>query len=171
MTEPSIDVDAEIKRIARAARTENDSMPLDDLVQELWVFYLEHGNIQSYAPGQQMKLLRQEAKKRLAQERIDYMYFSGAFVYTPAIVRAYLDECVWQAVEDSFDIDGRVDVQEAFKRLSAQQQMALYIRHCLGEGDKFTNAQKKAASVGVDKIVHHLNGQLVLDEQDLDHID
>ena len=161
------DVAAEIERAARVARTPNDMLPLEDLVQELWVFYLDTPVMHSYPAQKQQSLLVKQARKTLQQERIDYMHFTGTFVYTPDAVRTILANSVWAEVDDiGYDVEGRVDVQTAMKSLSIDARRLLYRQFVLGELGKFTEAQRRTSYRAVDKIARELNSQVRVDAVD-----
>lgn len=161
------DVAAEIERAARTARTPNDLLPLEDLVQELWVFYLDTPVMHSYPAQKQQSLLVKQARKTLQQERIDYMHFTGTFVYTPDVVRTILANSVWAEVDDiGYDVEGRADVQGAMKGLSIDARRLLYRRFVLGDHQNFTSSQRSIVTRSVDRIARELNSQVRVDAVD-----
>lgn len=161
------DVAAEIDRAARVARTPNDMLPLEDLVQELWVFYLEQPAFDGYSVAQKQSLLVKRARKILQQERIDYMHFTGTFVYTPDAVRTILANSVWAEVDDiGYDVEGRADVQGAMKSLSIDARRLLYRRFVLGAHQNFTSSQRSIVTRSVDRIARELNSQVRVDAVD-----
>ncbi|WP_029090092.1 hypothetical protein [Brevibacterium album] len=172
--EPEADVDdfdviTEIYNAARRARTSNDILSLEDLEQELWVFWLEHGSIQDYTDAKKRSLLSQEARKRLRAERVDYMHFSGAFHYTPDAVRKVLREYSWAEITDIHDVEGKADVDSAFAKLTHAQRENLFRMFALDEADRMSHAEKVSAYRAVDRICDTLNGRLeaeILDTAD-----
>src|SRR5699024_3617552 len=88
-----------ITNVARKQPT--DIMDPEDLEQELWVFYLEELLPRDYPEGAVVDLIKKQAAKTARQERIDYMQFRGAFIYSPAVVRTILEDAVWVDAEDA----------------------------------------------------------------------
>lgn len=145
------------KVIDDAARRESGaSIEFEDLRQELWVFYLEQKK-QVEHDKQMVDLIGRRARGTARQERIDYMYFSGAFIYTPSMVRTLLADAVWCDVEDSFDIEGRVDVTAALKKQSQRAQGLLYARFALGEKTENSSPDRFVIDRAIDSITHELN--------------
>lgn len=137
-------------------REATDVMDQDDLQQELWVYLLErYSKIEN--EGQMVTLLKKQARTITKQERIDYMHFRGAFIYTPGMVRTLLADAVWCEVEDAFDIEGRVDVTRALGELPYRTQRLLYSRFALGEKPERKSATEKAIERAVDTITTTLN--------------
>ena len=75
-----------------------------------------------------MDLIKKRAVRIARDERIDYMQFRGAFIYSPAVVRTILEDAVWVDAEDSPDIEGRIDVSRALGELRAEERDALLER-------------------------------------------
>ena len=123
--------------VARIAKREHKgavSCHVDDVEQAVWLFMFE--NVQHLAgytePGIR-DLATKSARKYLLKERIDYMHFRGNFIYTPEIVETYLKDAIWSQIEDVPDIDGRVDVTDAYNRLPLLQRQLLFRKYALGE--------------------------------------
>lgn len=74
-------------------------------------------------------LIIKVAREFIARERIEYMHFAGAFIYTPGIVEVYLKDAVWANLEDVVDIDGRVDVKDIILTLPLATQRALFVHY------------------------------------------
>lgn len=142
-----------INEISRKEAT--DVMDQDDLRQELWVYLLDrYGKIEN--EGQMVTLLKKQARTITKQERIDYMHFRGAFIYTPSMVRTLLADAVWCEVEDAFDIEGRVDVARSLGELPYKTQRLLF--HWFGCGERSDDGTtKRAVSRAVDAITASLN--------------
>jgi len=109
------------------------------------------------------------ARTFAAAQRNDYMYFTGAFVYTPKIVAAYLDTCAWQPLEEVPDIDARIDMQEAFvllRQKAPKQAQAVYKKYALG--DTLSGPEKRNLSAGIETLTHKLNSGLRLSAESID---
>ena len=141
---------------ATARRQATGVMDPEDLEQDLWVFYLEEIQPRGYHDAAAVDLLKKQAGKLDKQERIDYMYFRGSFIYTPGMVRTLLADAVWCEVEDAFDIEGRVDVTRAIRELPYRDQRRLFL--WFGCGERSDNSTDKSAiSRLVDQITATLN--------------
>jgi hypothetical protein len=53
---------------------------------------------------------------------VDYKYSTGAFLYTPGMVRRYLEKVVWCNPQDCIDLEARADISEAYERLPRGQK-------------------------------------------------
>lgn len=150
-------VDALINRAAGSVHTPADLIDYDDLVQELWDFWLTKTKLHEYHEGAQYKILRRKAKDIAAKERVEYAYFTGAYVYTPNQVRRLLAEAVWVSPEDSPDIDGRADIGRAIRTLSGRDQALLQDAYGLHMRSSMSKAQQRAVHRAVDKLTAALN--------------
>lgn len=143
---------------------------MDDVEQAIW----EHvvGNWKYYAVADEEnvgKFMTRAARGYVRKERVDYMYFTGAFVYTPKIVAAFLETCAWKPLEEVPDVDARVDVREAFEILrdkAPSQAQAVFKRYALGE--ELSAAEQKNVSRGVESLTHRLNSGLRLQAESID---
>lgn len=158
MNEQTLEDEVDISKVIdnAAHRESGASIEFEDLRQELWVFYLEKKDMVEH-DKQMASLIGKTARSVARQERIDYMYFSGAFIYTPAMVRTLLADAVWCEVEEAFDIEGRVDVTAALKKQSQRAQGLLYARFALGEKPEGDSDDRKVIDRAVDSITHELN--------------
>lgn len=144
-----------IKATARKQAT--GVMDPEDLEQDLWVFYLEQVLPRGYHDGAVVDLLKKQASKIDKEERIDYMYFRGSFIYTPSMIRTLLADAVWCEVQDAFDIEGRVDVTRALSELPYATQRLLYARFMLDDKPDKDSADRKTIDRAVDSIAATLN--------------
>ncbi|GAA1645712.1 hypothetical protein GCM10009700_35140 [Brevibacterium sanguinis] len=156
-----------ITNIARREAT--TVMDPRDLEQELWVFFLER-NQSIVNEGQMVTLLKKQSRAITKKERIDYMYFRGAFLYTPGMVRRLLEDAVWCDVEDVVDIEGRVDVSTALAELTDRERRLLYAKFHLGEEVDGDKANKRALYRAIDKITDHLNLNTEAEEVDATYV-
>lgn len=144
---------------------------IDDLEQAIWEHVLANWKYYAKAEPKFVEIYMTKAARGFAgKERVDYMYFTGAFIYTPKIVAAYLDTCAWKPLEEVPDIDARVDMQEAFELLRARapkQAAAVFKRYALGE-TALSGAEKFNLSAGVESICHRLNSGLRLRAESID---
>jgi hypothetical protein len=97
------------------------------------------------------------AREYVARERIEYMHWAGAFIYTPGIVEVYLKDAVWANVEDVVDLDGRVDVREIIKTLPLLTQRCLFIHYGMDQPYEGKSAEYKRVHRAVDTIADRLN--------------
>jgi hypothetical protein len=94
------------------------------------------------------------------QERVNYMYAHGAFLYTPGMVRRYLEDVVWCSPENCRDVDARVDLSEAYAKLTKGQKAAIYKKFALRE--PLEKNEQVAESRAVAAITTRLNTGLRL---------
>lgn len=151
------EVDELIRRAAKAAHAPDDIIPYDDLVQELWEFWLTRTALQEHPENSQFYILRREARTIAAKERVDFAYFTGAYTYTPNTVRHLLKEETWVDVEDCNDIEGRVDVLQAMKGLSAKDQTILEAAYRINMYPRMSKSQQRNVQRAVDKLAAILN--------------
>jgi hypothetical protein len=103
-------------------------------------------------------MFKRLARQFLATERIDYMYFTGGFVYTPSQVQHALATSTWSDASEAPDVDARADMHSAWRRLTPVQQNAVYKRYGLNMPvSELTSAERSAAYRGVDEITQYLN--------------
>lgn len=168
---PAIDeakLSSVIKNVAKKQAT--DVMDPEDLEQELWVFYLEELASSGYPEGTVVDLIKKRGVRIARDERIDYMQFRGAFIYSPAVVRTILEDAVWVEVEESPDVEGRIDVSRALHELSEQERFLLHRR--FGPFDPSaepeTKLDQKQIERAIDKISMILNRGASRSELDID---
>ena len=115
-------------------------------------------------------LMRRAARTFASKARIEHMYATGSFIYTPSLVAAYLDSCAWEPLEEVPDIDARVDLIEAFEQLQSsapKQAAAVFKRYGLKETGLSENEQSNV-SRGVESLCHRLNSGLRLSAESID---
>ena len=155
-----------------ASREWNNShiFELDDVVQAVWLHVMEQWHQYEKAEDRlRFHMARRAAREYCSKQRIDYMYATGAFLYTPGMVRRYLEEVVWCPPKDCIDLEARADISEAYSHLPRGQKAAIYKKFALKE-TLITPAEKSAESRGVEAITHRLNTGLRLragEEEDL----
>lgn len=135
---------------------------LDDIVQAIWIHVMEHWDEYEKADTPlRYHIARRAARAYCKQQRIDYMHANGAFVYTPGMVRRYLEETVFCAPENAIDLEARADITEAMEYLPKGQRAAIFKKFALKE-PLVTSAEKSAESRGITELTHRLNTGLRL---------
>jgi hypothetical protein len=94
-------------------------------------------------------------------QRTQYMYATGAFLYTPGMVRRYLEDVVWCSPQDCMDVEARADISQAYEQLPKGMKAAVYKRYALKE-PTLTRAEVTAESRAVKAITDRLNTGLRL---------
>lgn len=159
-------------RIAAREHHGSSVFDRDDIEQAIW----EHvaSNWKYYVAIEDPKFVEiymtKAARGYVRQERVDFMYFAGAFIYTPKIVAAFLETCAWEPLEEVPDVDARVDLIEAFellRRSAPKQAAAVFKRYGMGETG-LSDAEDKNVQRGVDAICHRLNTGLRLAAEPID---
>lgn len=143
----------------------------DDVAQHVRVqFYRKFESIKDWDEAGLWDLARKVARSYVAKERVDYMEFSGTFIYNREIVQLLLTDAVWCEVEDSPSIEGRIDVAMAYEKLPLRQRRLLFRRYGLGEKLDNASADRKATDRAVARIVQELNSNLNLGFVSLDEV-
>lgn len=154
-----------IAKIARREHKGIQTLDVDDIEQHIWLT-LSQKALRPDGTGTDFRKWDAKgiadfgikaARTYVARERIEYMHFAGAFVYTPAIVEGYLKVCVWSNLEDVPDIDGRVDVVEAVKALPLDTQRELFTTYGLDQPFPGGSAPYRRVERAVEKISDRLN--------------
>lgn len=161
----------EVERIASAEWKRSTIYEREDIEQAIW----EHvtSNWKHYAEAGEAnisKWMTRAAREYARKERIAYMYSTGSFTYTPALVAAYLETCAWEPLEEVPDVDARVDLREAFALLSKSapaQASAVFKRYGMKESG-LSEAEQKNVLRGVDSLTHRLNTGLRLQAESID---
>lgn len=134
---------------------------IEDVAQAVWEHMMLDWKYYQDADEMLIRHMARRAARRFCEEqRVAYMYANGAFLYTPGMVRRFLEDVVWCSPEDCKDVDARVDLSEAFKKLSKGQKAAVYKKFALKE--PLTKNEQVAESRGVSAITSRLNTGLRL---------
>ena len=134
---------------------------IDDVAQAIWIHMME--NWKEYEKADKplvYYLARRAARTFCAKQRVDYMYATGAFLYTPGIVRRMLETTVYCDPGDAPDVDARADITEALGKLTRVQHAAVYKKFALKE--PLNGPEKNAESRAITAITHRLNTGLRL---------
>jgi DNA-directed RNA polymerase specialized sigma24 family protein len=149
------------RREHRGVRT----IEVDDIEQHIWVTIAKK-SLRASGKGTDFRqwdrtgianLMTKIARAYVARERIEYMHFAGAFIYTPAIVEVYLKDAAWANLEDVVDIDGRTDVKDALATLPLETQRALFVHYGTDTPYPATSAEYKRVVRAVEAISDKLN--------------
>jgi hypothetical protein len=134
---------------------------IEDVAQAIWEHMMANWHeYENRDEGLVKHMARRAARRFCQEERVKYMYAHGAFLYTPGMVRRYLEDVVWCSPEDCRDVDARVDLSEAYKKLSKGQKAAVYKKYALKE--PLTKNEQVAESRAVSAITTRLNTGLRL---------
>lgn len=147
-----------VRSVAKREHRQSTTTTREDLEQELFLFfYSRMDSIARFSEPGIRSLAITAARDIMLRERLDYMYFSGAYVYIPPMVSALLKECVWTEVDGCPDIEGRMDVTIAVKELPLETQRLLFGKYALGEAHDVRSAAYKRVERAIDTITHRLN--------------
>lgn len=149
-----------VRRTAERLARQHGTMEAEDLAQAIWEKII--ARFESDYKGADEEFLRKAFNRLgriiLNEESLDYMYFTGKYVYSPVEVRVKLAAAAWSPLEECLDVEARVDLQAAFKNLPPKQRSAVYKRFGLGFlPSEMSQAEKRNAERGVDGITHYLN--------------
>lgn len=135
-----------------------DILDRDEMVSEAWIIWWEELESSPYSYSQCLNILIRKLKTINRDERSTYMYFTGNFVYTPAMVRAFLDNVVWDELSECADIDARLDLQGAIDKLPPKQQESLFKRYGLKD-EGLSESQNRNVSRAIETLTTKLNEQ------------
>jgi hypothetical protein len=165
-TDLYLELEPMVNAIASQEWKQSHIYSIEDVAQAIWEHMMANWNEYESADEYMFKYMARRAARGFCQrERVKYMYAHGAFLYTPGMVRRYLEDVVWCSPEDCRDVDARVDLSEAFKKLSKGQRAAVYKKFALRE--PLTKNEQVAESRGVANITTRLNTGLRLQPTDL----
>lgn len=129
---------------------------IDDVSQAIWEHMMKEWSYYDGADENLVKHMARRAARNYCQDqRTQYMYSTGAFLYTPGMVRRFLEEMVWCSPEDCRDVDARIDLSEAYAKLPKSQKAAVYKRYGLKEpldGPGEQSAESRAVSAMTRKL-------------------
>lgn len=161
-----------VATIARQQHRKADHCEVGDVEQAIWEHVLKEWPAYRNAanPTVLTSYFRKAANRFMAAERRDYMYFTGAYMYRPSDVNQILAESAWVDADDAADIEGRVDVQAAWRELRGKapaQARAVFKTFALNMTSKdLSPVEVEAARRGVDGITHILNAGLRMQSVD-----
>lgn len=160
-TDLYLELEPMVNAIASQEWKQSHIYSIEDVAQAIWEHMMANWNEYEPADEYMFKYMARRAARGFCQrERVKYMYAHGAFLYTPGMVRRYLEDVVWCSPEDCRDVDARVDLSEAYKKLSKGQKAAVYKKFALRE--PLTKNEQVAESRGVANITTRLNTGLRL---------
>lgn len=152
----------DVARISRKVANEFKTVQAEDLEQDLWVDLTETWEkILEASKFTVQSIIRRRALQLANKERIDYMHFSGSYLYTPKDVRKILSESAWSEVDQAPDVEGRVDVRAKFDKLAPGRKAAIFKRYGLGFTYKeLSKSEQNALERGISNITDWLNSSL-----------
>lgn len=156
-TELYLQLEPLVNQVASGEWKNSPLFSIDDVAQAIWEHMM--ANWSHYAGKDEdlvKHMARRAARNYCLEQRNQYMYSTGAFLYTPGMVRRYLEEVVWCLPGDSMDIEARCDISEAYQSLPRGQKAAVYKRYAMGE-TLIRNSEQVAESRAVARITNHLN--------------
>lgn len=135
---------------------------IDDVAQAIWEHMM--ANWSHYAGKDEAlvkHMARRAARAYCLVQRTQHMYATGSFLYTPGMVRRYLEDVVWCLPGDCMDVEARADIAEAYEHLPKGQKAAVYKRYGLKE-TLIRNSEQVAESRAIASITNRLNTGLRL---------
>lgn len=135
---------------------------IDDVAQAIWEHMMANW---SHYEGKEVALIRHMARRAARNfcmaQRVQHMYSTGAYLYTPAMLRRYLEDVVWCLPGDCMDVAARADLSEAYSHLPKGQKAAIYKRYALKE-PLTRGAEQVAETRAVAAMTNRLNSGLRL---------
>jgi hypothetical protein len=155
-TDLYLELEPMVNAIASQEWKQSHVYSIDDVAQAIWEHMMANWPEYEKAHDYLFRYMARRAARRFCEdERVKYMYANGAFLYTPGMVRRYLEDVVWCSPEDCRDVDARVDLSEAFRKLSRGQKFAVYKKFALKE--PLSKSEQVSESRAVSAITTRLN--------------
>lgn len=149
-------IDPIIVKQAHRQHKGSEILEVDDIAQEVRLHFLQkYEHVKGLADESISYVAYRAAATYCADEREDYMYASGNYVYFGELVEYLLKNHTFTDLDGDTDIEGRVDVLNAIKHLPAPQASAIMLKY--RDDIKLTEAQRKAAERGLKAITTYLN--------------
>lgn len=135
---------------------------IDDVAQAIWEHMMANWkHYEGRDPNLIRHMARRAARNFCLEQRTQHMYATGAFLYTPGMVRRFMEDVVWCLAGDCVDVEARADISEAFGYLTDGQRAVLYKKYALKE-TLTRNAEQVAEHRAVTRITNRLNSGLRL---------
>lgn len=151
-----------VNQVAAGEWKNSHLFSIDDVAQAVWEHMMANwSHYETAEEGLIKHMARRAARAYCLEQRNQYMYHTGAFLYTPGMVRRYLEDAVWCLPGDCPDVEARVDIAEAFELLPRGQKAAVYKRYGLKE-TLVRNSEQVAESRAIAAITNRLNTGLRL---------
>lgn len=149
-----------LRKIARREHRKVRTVEVEDVEQHVFLTFFQRAkgtDFRLWEAAGIADLAIKIAREYVNKERIDYMHFACAYIYTPAMVESYLRECVWTMPQEIPEVDGRIDVMAEYDNLPLRQRQVLFLKYGMGERFADADPRRKMADRAVDKITERLN--------------
>lgn len=166
--------------IRSAARSECAKWGMDDwediaqtVFEKVWKYDL-NGDFDKLSHDSEdfYKSIKRYAKKAINNERVDYMHFSGAYLYSRPAVEYILDTIAWGDTPESLSlVESRVDVLRSYDRMNENYKLALFKRYALGIIPDHGGAERKTMNRAFSAFMNHLNFTTTPERVDLEDVD
>ena len=115
--------------------------------------------------------VRRYTKQIVNAERVDYMYFKGAYLYSRPAIVSLLDQLAWGDTPEKLSlVEARVDVHRSYDRLSENYKLALFRRYALGIRPERKSAEEKTMHRAVDRFMDYLNFVSAVEQASIEDI-
>lgn len=136
MTEKEIFVDDYAARADAIASREHKASTIfdkEDIKQEIWMAcFKEIDKLLNKSEGFIVNFMNRAAGRFVEKARVENMYHTGTFIYTPQIVRTCLEIGAWESTPEG-DWDMRLDVRNAYQTLNERQRDVVFRAYRLDE--------------------------------------
>lgn len=135
----------------------SEILEVDDIMQEVRLnFLMKYEHLKGLADDALSYVAYRAAAAYCQQERTDYMYASGNFVYSGGMVEYLLKDHAFTDLDGDTDVEGRVDIHAAVNALTKTERAAILKRYRDGE-PLARGAESVAASRGLRSMTDYLN--------------
>lgn len=150
-------VDPIIVKQAHKQHKGSEILEVDDIAQEVRLHFIEkYQHLKGLADDSISYIAYRAAATYCEQEREDFMYQSGNFVYFGELVEYLLRNHAFTDLDGDTDVEGRVDVQAAIDNLTPRQREITLKRY--RDGHPLANGRERdTAAVALRSITNYLN--------------
>lgn len=160
-----------VRRIASREHRGSSLYDVDDIEQAIWERVIVNWQYYYKSASKYVEIFMTRSARGFASaQRIDHMYATGAFIYTPKLVKSRLESCEWKKTTQALGVNVRADLVDAFERLqvSAPAQAAAVFKRYASSPDELSSNDRANCSRGVTQITDHLNSGLRLRAEPLE---
>lgn len=144
-----------------------DYLSVEDMEQAIWEHAVKEFRYYKNKTASEIEaIFTKVAKRYWSKQRIEHMYAVGCYIYSPEMIKEYLEDSVWTELQDAADIDARIDLLDAFKSLPPKQSQAVYKHYAENVPLKeLSDAEKRNVLRGIDNLTHYLNEEFLKFQQ------
>lgn len=156
-----------VQKQARQQHKQSNLFSIEDIEQAIWLHMAENFTyVKDKTPEEISKYAYRAAATYCKEEREDFVYFSGGALYSGQMVERILADAVWVELGPGIDVEGRVDVERAYEKLTPSQKRAVYERFALKMSKSVLD--DKSLERGIHNITNYLNSRIQMERAEME---